>query len=173
MGRFPEYDGDGDPLAEGRWIARVNSAFNGKRGQRILRELEAMLLAMPEKRLIAGELTTPDGECCTVGLYCAAKQAEANGTDVKTEARALAENPVPEEDQWDDYDATEDTVAAGVAAGMTETMAWELGSWNDCYDWYFDKQTRERRDYTPEERYEKMLSFVRKKLRPAAAGMGE
>lgn len=50
-----EYDGD-DPLTYGRWRAQVKSAINGKRGQAFLTDLLAALDALPEKRLIAGDL---------------------------------------------------------------------------------------------------------------------
>ena len=50
-----EYDGD-DPLAYGRWRAQVKSAINGKRGQAFLRDLLSALDALPEKRLVSGDL---------------------------------------------------------------------------------------------------------------------
>lgn len=59
--------GDDDPLALGRYRAQVNSAIRGKRGQALLRELLAALDAMPEKRLVAGELEE-DGEFCALGV---------------------------------------------------------------------------------------------------------
>jgi len=182
MARFSdgEYEFDSaqeESLARGRWEARLMSAYNGKRGQRILRDLEAALLAMPEKRLIAGHLSTPNGDCCTVGLYCAAKQAEANGTDVHTEAVAMAEGWF--EEDWEEGDDTdedygaEETVEAGVAAGMTRTMAYELAYWNDAvFDYTYNRETRQTVYYTPEERWAKMLDYVQKRIiRPAAAGV--
>jgi hypothetical protein len=59
--------GDDDPLALGRYRAQVNSAIRGKRGQALLRELLAALDAMPEKRLVAGELEA-DGQFCALGV---------------------------------------------------------------------------------------------------------
>ena len=44
----------------------VASATRGKRGQQLLRELLAVLDAMPEKRLIAHELES-GGEVCALG----------------------------------------------------------------------------------------------------------
>ena len=46
------------------WRGAVESAIRGKRGQAFLREMLVALDAMPEKRLIAGELVTPTGEVC-------------------------------------------------------------------------------------------------------------
>jgi hypothetical protein len=59
--------GDDDPLALGRYRAQVASAIRGKRGQALLRELLAALDAMPEKKLVAGELEA-DGQFCALGV---------------------------------------------------------------------------------------------------------
>lgn len=59
--------GDDDPLALGRYRAQVASAIRGKRGQALLRELLAGLDAMPDKRLVAGELEA-DGQFCALGV---------------------------------------------------------------------------------------------------------
>lgn len=59
--------GDDDPLALGRYRAQVASAIRGKRGQTLLRELLTSLDAMPEKRLVAGELEA-DGQFCALGV---------------------------------------------------------------------------------------------------------
>lgn len=59
--------GDDDPLALGRYRAQVASAIRGKRGQALLRELLAGLDAMPDKRLVAGELAA-DGQFCALGV---------------------------------------------------------------------------------------------------------
>ena len=56
MSRSGYHDDLDDPLAHGRWRARVASATRGKRGQKLLRDLLAALDAMPEKRLIADEI---------------------------------------------------------------------------------------------------------------------
>lgn len=56
MSRSGYNDDEIDMLALGRWRAQVRSATRGKRGQRLLRDMLAALDAMPEKRLIAGEL---------------------------------------------------------------------------------------------------------------------
>lgn len=48
------------------WRGAVASAIRGKRGQEFLRKLVTALDAMPEKRLIAGELEM-DGEVCAMG----------------------------------------------------------------------------------------------------------
>ncbi|MDE1904980.1 MAG: hypothetical protein KGH75_00835 [Rhodospirillales bacterium] len=53
-----------------RWRGRVASAARGRRGQQFLRDLVAALDAMPEKRLITGEIQNDSGVCAigSVGL---------------------------------------------------------------------------------------------------------
>lgn len=50
-----------------KWRGQVASAIRGKRGQQLLRDTLAALDAMPEKRLVASELETAEGEVCTLG----------------------------------------------------------------------------------------------------------
>lgn len=49
------------------WRGAVKRGIRGKRGQKALRDIVAALDALPEKRLAAGSLVTPDGEFCTLG----------------------------------------------------------------------------------------------------------
>lgn len=70
--------GDDDPLALGRYRAQVRSAVRGKRGQALLRELLAALDAMPDKRLVAGELEA-DGQFCALGVV-----GQARGLNLST-----------------------------------------------------------------------------------------
>jgi len=55
-----------------KWRGQVASAIRGKRGQQFLRDLIAALDAMPEKRLISGDLQL-DGEVCALGAVAVAK----------------------------------------------------------------------------------------------------
>jgi len=57
------YTEDGDGWALIRWRGAVASAIRGKRGQQFLKELLNALDAMPEKKLIAEELSSTDGVC--------------------------------------------------------------------------------------------------------------
>lgn len=56
MSRSGYYEGGDDWLAHGRWRAQVMSATRGKRGQKLLKDMLAALDALPEKRLITGNL---------------------------------------------------------------------------------------------------------------------
>jgi hypothetical protein len=61
---WSDYD---DPLELGRYRRAVQLATNGKRGQKMLRELLAALDAMPVKELITEELQTKEGQFCALG----------------------------------------------------------------------------------------------------------
>lgn len=181
MSRFPEYEGDDEyaHLAWARYENNLRRAIAGKKGQRVLRDLRAALLALPERRLIEGDLATPAGEVCLIGALVAYKKAEANGVPVDVAARALADvDPEP----WDGYErdaetgrytktvvlpwdsrtykvshggeGTEHTIDAAVSVGVVKTLAWEMGSNND------DLWGR----LTPEKRWEHALAWVEKRI---------
>lgn len=59
----------------------MRSAIRGKRGQAFLREMLAALDAMPEKRLVAHELVSEDGDCCAMGAVCKARGIDVQATD--------------------------------------------------------------------------------------------
>ena len=94
-------------------------AITGARGQAFLRELIAALDAMPEKRLIAGELIR-DGEVCAIGSV-----GLARGMDM---TRIDYENPR----------------SVGRAFGVARSMAAEIEFENDG-DHLWDNETAEAR----------------------------
>lgn len=58
MSRFGDNDGDYFQNQSELWWANAERALNGKRGRKALAELREALLALPEKRLIEGALST-------------------------------------------------------------------------------------------------------------------
>jgi hypothetical protein len=105
----------------GLWRGTVRRATNGKRGQQFFRDLVAALDAMPEKRLIANELETAEGEVCALG--CLAKTKGATLLPLDTEdydklgetfdiARALAQEVMYENDE------------GGPCRGETDEQRW-------------------------------------------------
>lgn len=62
------YSDDLDNWTLIKWRGQVSSAIRGKRGQQLLRDLAVSLDAMPQKRLIAREFVTADGEACALGV---------------------------------------------------------------------------------------------------------
>lgn len=99
MSRFESGD-DYDVLAYGRWHANVQRAIKGRRGQKALREMRDALLAMPQRRLIADEFATPQGEVCAVGCAVAYKRAKATGVSIPEAAVELAKEDPDPFDQW-------------------------------------------------------------------------
>lgn len=82
MSRSGYIDDCDDYLQYGRWRAQVKSATNGKRGQAFLKELAEAMDAMSEKRLIANELISDSGECCTIGVVCKSRKLDVSKVDI-------------------------------------------------------------------------------------------
>lgn len=63
-----------------RWRGAVNSALKGKRGQAFLADMAVAMDAMTEKKLIADELISKEGEVCALGAV--AKYKSLNVSDI-------------------------------------------------------------------------------------------
>lgn len=83
MGRSGYNDGwDGDENYPPEFYYQaVRRSIAGKRGQAFLRELAKEMDAMPVKALVAGDLVTPEGDCCTMGVVCKARGISVQGID--------------------------------------------------------------------------------------------
>ncbi len=75
------YEDDIDSRDLNIWRGAVNSAIKGKRGQAFLREMLESLDALPNKRLIAGELVV-DGECCAIGAVALKRGVDVSAVDI-------------------------------------------------------------------------------------------
>ncbi len=147
------------------WDANCRRSLRGKAGQKALKEFEAALLALPEKRLIKDALTDESGGVCAIGCY-----AKYKGVDLST------------------FDPEDESDEVGIAAGMPHLVAWRVVALNDITlntVWELADGPLDRhdavyrgpqsdpnvrgipliRDMTPEERYDKVLAWVRKNLR--------
>jgi len=126
------------------WRANTERQIRGPNGQAVLRELEAALVALPEKRLVMGAIAK-DGHVCTVGLLLVLKRTRAG----MTHAEAVQQL---EQEYGDDDEPTDDIATReGVVPNL---VAWRLVELNDIL---LD-------DATPEARYEFVLTWVRRKL---------
>jgi hypothetical protein len=148
--RIDYWDGDGT-LPEGLWIGQKLRAINGKRGQALLREVEAALLALPEHRLIEGAMCR-DGEVCVLGAL-AADRERRDGQSF-SEALATVEACFPN-DNYPPDDVSD-------ALGITRTLGWLLMEQND----------EAAATFTPEQRWDWLFAWVRNKLRLAAGQQG-
>ena len=61
----------------------VDRAIAGARGQAFLKQLIAVLDAMPVKELISGEFVSDNG-CCALGAICKARGIDTSDIDVET-----------------------------------------------------------------------------------------
>ena len=124
------------------WQANCNRSIQGKAGQASLLELEAALLAMPSKRLIAEELDNGE-DVCAIGALVRYKQI----------------TPMA--------DAEFEMEAVGVECGMPPLVAWKVVELNDIElsDHKWDSTARQYRQRTPEERYTSVLAWVQRQLK--------
>jgi hypothetical protein len=129
------------------WHANCMRSIKSKRGQKMLAELEQALLALPEKKLIAGRLQDETGCVCTLGALGVAQQLDLTDYDARIE------------------DCEIDMEDVGEELGMSRAMAWKLVSLNDeDLDTRYDREQRKCVPITPEERYEMVLRRIRKTM---------
>lgn len=157
MSRFT-YDGDGD-LPWEMWARTMQNAVQGKRGQAILRELREALLALPQQRLIEGQIVD-GGEVCALG--CLARyRLETNGV-----LERGGREPIRSYGEFERFYRGEidgGTCAdAARAWGITFALAWRLAYANDE-----EGYGRE----TPEERWSRMLRWVESQIHSPESGV--
>jgi hypothetical protein len=131
MSRYSgEYEGD---YPAHWWWIDLERALTSGRGQRLLREVEESLRALPKRELIAGEIVRADktddddrvieGSVCAVGAFALYRLMQQGAT----REEALDE-------LYDFYGGVADewtTERLGRKCGLARTVAWELGRVND------------------------------------------
>lgn len=120
------------------WRGNVNRSLQGKRGQIALKRLHEALLAMPDKRLIARALATPEGDVCAIGAALVHDRPTQSREEI---IRELVEC---------DGDLTTDHAPTYYPYMVT----WAVVEAND-YDFSH---------LTPEERYTYMLKWIEDRL---------
>jgi len=153
-------DGDGDgPEYNNAWELHEQAGINalrGKRGQAILKELEVALLALPEKKLLHGNLAKGGG-VCAIGALALKRRMEAG--DARDAALKWMEEQVDPEDcegwgeqtQW----------FAKKHLGVVRALAYKISYQNDEGD---EKRHERGRKETDEERWERVLAWVRSQM---------
>lgn len=141
MSRSNYTEDEDEPGQFAMWRGQVASAMRGKRGQAFLRDMLAALDAMPEKRLIQNSLQEPGGEVCAIGALGVKRGIDMTAID-------------PEEPHQ-----------VARVFNIANQMASEIAYMNDEY-FDFTYVGNERRDYTPEERWQKMRDWVASKVSP-------
>lgn len=180
MSRFGDYDYDKCfPNQAELWQANARRALKGRRGRKALAELREALLALPEKRLIAGALCTVGGEermaemtdqwvrgelaeklategqgVCAIGAYVWFKKVKG-GADPRAAFEELPLLLDADSDSWQ-------TAQAGQRAGLTYTLAESLAYRNDEV---FEAMS-------PEQRFEAFIEWIDSELaqRPGDGG---
>ena len=163
MSRINYSDDEQYPGQFNLWQANCNRSVTGKQGQAVLRELEAALVALPSKRL-RSHVVACDGDVCAVGAFLLMRKAKEVGS--VEEAQRQLETEMG--DEWDQADIETDEL--GIQAGMPRLVAWKLVELNDIeFDRKWDPIALRSVDITPEERYDRLLAWVRSKLKSEAA----
>ncbi len=169
MARISYSDEEDTPGQFALFEANVKRSCAGKQGQWALRELEAALLALPRPRLVKDALAE-DGDCCAVGCLVLALRVQ-RGED-RAAVLADLEGSDPE-----DEDAAQEMAEP---LGIPHLVGWQLVALNDMYCatvWEVADGPIQRghgvyrggipyvRDMTPEERFDRVLAWVRSHLR--------
>jgi hypothetical protein len=178
MARIAYSDDEDYPGQFELWQANCDRSFDGRMGQAVLREMEAALLVLPRKRLVANAVAC-NGDVCAVGAYLALKRSQERSIPIDAAQREL-ESELGEDWVQEDLDTSE----LGEKAGMPHLVAWKLVSLNDIEletefivaegpnrwgnEHFYQHGIPTHVDVTPERRYELVLAFVRERIKQAA-----
>ena len=127
------------------WQANCRRSRQGRKGQAALRELESALMGMPDKRIQKDVLVESSGEACAIGALMLHRKVSAGMAREQAVAECAALEPL-------------DTEEHGVSIGMPHLVAWAVAVENDEY----------YRVESPEERYRRILAWVRGELKEQA-----
>lgn len=138
--------GDDAPPPE-FWHRAVENAIRGRRGQALLKDLRDAMDALPQKRLIASELRTVDGEVCALG---------AVGVRRNVDMSALIRPADCAEEDWNsdwECEVHENSEILASWLNIAPALAREVMYQND-----------DERAETPEQRWVRMRRWVARKL---------
>lgn len=156
MSRF-DFD-DYDPAACALWWANIDRASNGKKGQKILREMREALLSMPNKRLIEGAVYD-EGEVCAVGALALYRLRRDGVLKLRDSCKTILHRA----DELEDYigwaETSEETQEFGQGLGITGVLAWRLAYIND-------EEIPGGSRATPEERWQYVFNEIEKLIKP-------
>ena len=123
------------------WQSNCRRSRRGKKGQAALRELEAALIALPNKRIQKDVFVERSGETCAIGALMLHRKVSAGMTRQQAEEECAALD-------------RDDTEEHGISVGLPRLVAWSVAVEND--EW--------NREDSPEERYLRILGWVRGEL---------
>lgn len=148
----------------------VEQALKGKKGQKFLRELEAELVAMPEKRLFRGTLAIApatlgfgvklEGEVCALGVVAVAR-AVRKGLSRDEAFAKVAQVARPSKDDEDYENGYQKIEKAAKELGISTPLAYAIVSAND--EGFYASLGDDR---SPEALYRAMLGWIRAQILP-------
>jgi hypothetical protein len=144
------YEGDCDSNVSYLYESIVDRAIKGKRGQKLLKELEAALIALPEKKLIHFYFSK-DGQVCSLGALALKREMESGKN--REEALELINDKFDKKEQ--ENECFNMPSHAAKEFGIAKTLAHEIMYENDEGHY----------NVTPEERYGRVLNWVRSKIK--------
>lgn len=131
------------------WRGNVERTIKGKRGQALLKELEAALLALPERALCANDVANPeDGTVCALGAVALKRKLE-KGAVLPEALKRIAEE-FPEGCEAEEL---------ADAFKISSMLAREITYINDEDGRYDEK---------PQDRYERVLKWVKSQIKVEA-----
>jgi hypothetical protein len=160
MSRIVEGDCD-DPASWLRgyaWVANTKRHLEGAKGQAALKELEAALLALPEKKLLYSEFIIgpdsddPNGGVCAMAAIALKRKMDTGLS--RREAVLAILNEVPGS-VMDDSDS-EGVAATAAYLGLKHVFAYAVIEQNDEYG---------GRRTLPEDRYKNILAWVQARIK--------
>lgn len=149
---YPEADDTASFLRACAFGANTERHLKGKNGQAALKDLEAALLALPEKKLAYSKFVVRHGDADDVGEVCALgalalKRLMDKGMTRADAIKQLEEKGPKETHGW------EGVCQSAAFLDVKKNFAWEVIEQND-----------ECGGPTPEERYKRVLEWVQKAI---------
>lgn len=134
----------------------MDRAIAGKKGQAILRELEAALLALPEKRLLRGGFVSDEGDVCAIGCLALSRKLSAGKPRSEALEEVLQDLSLDEDEQH--FEDGGDNLKRPVEVlKIVRPLAFAIMQQND-----------ETGGASPEETYDIVLRWVRGSLKEEA-----
>lgn len=156
------YNDEATWLDHGRWEHNLRRTIKSKRGQQVLRDLRAALLALPAPRLIDGAMLAPSDPGCPDDVCLLGALARSRHVRLPVEVTHYSLRDLAPHDRWgmppDGWAIDEVAQWASNTLGMSWTMAWALIEVNDDAEWPW------RSTETPEQRYRRVLAWVTERI---------
>lgn len=153
---YVDCDDNADFLRACAFSANTQRHLKGEKGQKALKELEAALLALPEKKLIYSKFVVKDGDDNPDGAVCALGAMALKRLMDKGMTRAEAISNLDETGPSDDVDSVwEELKSTAQFMKLKMNFVWEVVEQNDeqC-----------AKNTSAEDRYKHVLAWVQERI---------